>query len=693
MHAPKRSRGPEWPLKNTDGAAEVSLDKQSEKNAAGNGDERSSATSIRPSKFLEGSMNDKVSQKPPGVYIGDDEAMERYAKSQENDGDEMEVTYDAGIEPNKHSGMFRFGKAIASAFNAVNIWQGVNGIWKEKEKEKGSQVNAEKNVLVERQAKAAEAYAELKRSGYKGTQVGPVQRRGQDIPAIKPEDTENTQRDSFRDSGVDVDGFRSSSDRKNSDQMAATNDTLKVPQTKGANNRSVSPLSEASSERKSSIHFRRPSLQDLKKVKSQLRLSSAKIQAEPPTPTPVLSPDTEDAASSTLPVSGLRKEPSKRDIAKQYKLSKKVSDLENKLETARRELEQSMSTAPPVPELPARIGRKPFKPGALASLPSERNIALENLEAGGAPTQKAEMPGKDAKALEENGPPVPRHTSRLGKENLRPTSKYSISTRRSSAHLSVDDKMNQLSTKPDDVVIVEPAKSSTSNRRAGRPRKAPENENTASFNSADIEKPKLNVPSKTPQNSPLRETEIPPLPVKPKAFDPIEVDQAKIIAMRSGRNSKAAFASIPEDIHNLWKAYPSAAEDQLSEYIRGQPGFNKITDPTSVLHPLGSTSSFLGPPVSASPMRTRSKRSSKRGISPPPPSIASAKKPRTENDANWTAMEGVESPVLGESKGQPLNSKAPKKKYGQSIEASKFYKDKPLPDIQKEDYDWPEDVF
>lgn len=55
-------------------------------------------------------------------------------------------------------------------------------------------------------------------------------------------------------------------------------------------------------------------------------------------------------------------------------------------------------------------------------------------------------------------------------------------------------------------------------------------------------------------------------------------------------------------------------------------------------------------------------------------------------------MEGVESPVLGESKDQPLNSKAPKKKYGQSIEASKCYKDKPLPDIQKEDYDWPEDV-
>ena len=614
-------------------------------------------------------MNDKVSQQPPAIYTGDDEAMERYAKSQGNDEDEMEVTYDAGTGSNKHSGMFRFGRALASAFNAVNIWQGVHGSRKEKEKEKGSQANAEKKVMIERQAKAAVAYAELKKTGYTGTHIGPIQRPSIDVSATESEDIENTQRDSFRDSGIDVEEFRSSSDQVNSGQLAGPNDTLNVPQTRGANNSSVSLTSNASSGRKSSMHFRTPSLQDLKKVKSHIRLSSSKVQAE--CAPAMRSPDIESVASSTLRAPGLHKEPSKKDIAKQYRLSKKVSDLENKLETARRDLEQSMSKVPPVPEVPARIGRKPFVPGALASLPSERNMAPELPEAGGVPTQKAEISGKDVNGFEESTPPVPKHSSKHSNGSLRPTSKYSIATRRSSARFPIDDQPTRLDNESNDVVVVEPARNTTSYRKAGRPRKAPEVENPDHWG----------------------DTELPPLPAKPKAFDPIEFDQAKIIAMRSTRNGKAAFASIPEDIHNLWKAYPGAAEDQLSEYIRSQPGFNKMSDPTSVLHPLRSTSSFLGPPVSASPMRTRSKRSSKRGISPPPPSLASAKKPRNENDSNWTAAEDVESPVLGESKEQPLNLRSLKRKNGQSIEAGRFHSDKPLPDIQKEDYDWPEDVF
>ena len=641
-----------------------------------NRDERSTTTSVRPSKFLEGSMNDKVSQRPPGIYTGEDEAMERYVRGQEIDQNEMDVTYDAGIDSAKPSGMFRFGKAIASAFNPVHIWQGVNGIWKEKEK----------NVLQERQAKAAEAYAELKKSGYQGTQFGPVQPPSHDTPAILTQDTELTHRRSFRDSGIDVDSFRSS-ERKNSDQMTDSSDTLKVPQTRAAN-RSVSPLSEASSARKSSMHFRRTSLQNLKKVKSHIRLPSAKIQGDAATPMP--STNAEDAANPTLSAPGLRTEPSKRDIAKQYRLSKKVSDLENKLETARRELEQSMANAPPVPNIPSLVGRKPFKPGTLATLPSERNMAPENLQADEAGAQVAEDSGKDGSVLEEDGPPVPQHTVTHGNRNLRPTSKYSISTRRSCARFSADDQISQFQS-TDEVAIVEAAKSSTSKRRVGQPRKYPESESSTTTKSAECAKDTLSILSQTPHKSPLRDDEeVPPLPSQPRIFDPVEVDQAKIIAMRSARNSGAPFASIPEDIHNLWEAFPEAKEDQLSDYIRSQPGFSKMTDPNATLHPLRSTSSFLGPPISASPMRTRSKRNSKRGISPPPPSLASAKKSHTDDDASWTAVEGGETTALAEINDQP---KAPKKKYGHPIEAGKYHKDKPLPNIQKEDYDWPEDVF
>lgn len=74
--------------------------------------------------------------------------------------------YDAGIESSKLSGMYRFGKAIASAFNP-SAWRGFNGIWKEKDK---PAVDPGKALMDERQERAQKAYAELKKSGFKGTQ-------------------------------------------------------------------------------------------------------------------------------------------------------------------------------------------------------------------------------------------------------------------------------------------------------------------------------------------------------------------------------------------------------------------------------------------------------------------------------------------------------------------------------------------
>ena len=147
--------------------------------------------------------------------------------------------------------------------------------------------------------------------------------------------------------------------------------------------------------------------------------------------------------------------------------------------------------------------------------------------------------------------------------------------------------------------------------------------------------------------------------------------------MRSDRNSKAPFGALPEDIHNLWKAYPDSTDGELAEYIRRQPGFNKITDQSALLHhPARSSSLSLGRPISTSPRKTRSK-THKRGISPPPPSLASAKKVRFD-----AAELKEESRVLRKKPGGLLQA-----------EVRKSYEEKPLPDIQKEDFDWPEDVF
>ena len=613
-------------------------------------------------------MNDKVSQRPPAIFTGDEDAMERYVRSQGPDQEQVDASYDAGIDSSKPSGMYRFGKAIASTFNPSSLWQGINGMWKEKE----TKTSPEKQILQERQAKAAEAYAELKKSGYKGTQIGTVRRRSEDIPTIRSEDIGSLQQRPFRDSGIDVDSYRSSTDRKRSNQSSISVDTLKIPQTRTSKGRSPSPFSETGS-RKSSLHLRKPSLQSLKKAKSHLHLPSTREEPDGSIPVPQLG--TNDTCNP-LPGPRLRKEPSKKDIAKQCKLSKKVSDLENKLEIARRELELSMSTAPPVPEIPSYVGRKPLVPGALPSLPSEGNMCPPGSENEDSMVPKAVQQPIDSRVCGKKGikESVPLKTEGRPVEHVSDTS-----TSEEGSNVPGADKgrVGKRGTKINNDLEGDAARDSTSAKASSRARNLQDTTSSPTHPPPAVPKHRPRVPSKTPQNSPMQIIEdAPPMPAMPINVDPVKIDQAKILSMRSDRNSKAPFAALPEDIHNLWKAYPNSADGDLAEYIRRQPGFNKITDQSSILHPIRSSSLSLGRPVPTSPRRTRSK-THKRGISPPPPSLASAKKVRFD-----AAEPKDENRVLRKKTGGLLQA-----------EVRKSYEEKPLPDIQKEDFDWPEDVF
>lgn len=616
-------------------------------------------------------MNDKVSQRPPSPYTKDEEAMEKYVKSQGLEHSDTDTTYSAGIEPMKHSGMFRFSKVIVNTFNRANIWQGINGIWKEKEKE--NKIVPEKNVLQERQAKAIEAYAELKKSGFKGTKTGLVQREFKGIPAIKFEDAENESQESFRDSGIDVDGYRSSTERKSSSQTMDLDESLKLPPLTNSKRRSASPFSNPSSGRKSSLHFRKPSFQNLKKVKSQIRLPSAKKSIEAPF-SPSLERD--DAMTASLTGPGLRRQPSKKDISRQSKLTKKVSDLENKLSIARQELELSMSTAPPVPDLPTYLGRKAFVPGGLSSLPSERNMTPQQIaDHGGPALAESRQTADQGRTSSERLVEEPQLAYEL--EDT-PTSKAinfrSATTRRGVRDVN-KEKVQKLRTDIDEISEGEGEEAPASQSKSGRHMKPQGFKKVSSHSPAGTKKRKLpKVPVKTPQNSPsLSNENAPPIPAVTPTFDPLAVDQAKIISMRT-TGSKALFGALAEDLINLHKDFPKATEHDLVEYLKTlgwQPRLVKTTDHTSVAHENRPESPFLGRP-STSPMRTRSKNS-KRGISPPPPSLSSARKLRFEPYARGT-------PTRRDS----LPSKAPLKKY---------HEDKPLPEIQKEEFEWDEDVF
>ena len=596
LHAPKRSRANEWPLKDIDETIVTTVPKLADYQ-----EKRSSSSSVRPSKFQEGSMNDKISQKPPSLYTREEQMMEEYARSQATEDGGLGMTFDAGIETDKPSGVFRFGRAIASAFKPFTAWP---GIWKDKEKERSA--SPEKSVLQERQARAAEAYAELKKSGFKGTQVN-VYRDVQASTKMKPKDSDNEAPPLFRDSGIDMGDSGTFYEPNPNDQLIDFTEALLVPP-QPPKHRSISPFLNASSPRKSSLQIRKPSFQALKKVTSQIHLSPTKKEPEISVIPSLEIEQGQDSTTQNEPV--LQRQPSKKDIAKHYRLSKKVSDLENKLETARRELGLSMSTAPPVPELPSHLHRKPFKPGALPSLPSERNMS----------------PQKDD---------TMRSTS--DDENIPPEDK------RSSAHVAHGADIFRSGTNLQDVKDLAVAEGKSKARKPSKQLQAkPQTSN-------GVQKRLPKVPSKTPRNSPLRADEnMPPVPAVDAIVDPTKTP-------RPDTNSK-------------------------------------VTDHTSVSHLARAPSPFLGPPASASPRRTRSK-TSRRGVSPPPPSVASAKKPTAASDVADTPIEGVESTLESDVNVDPVKSEVLQQKPKKSFLSAEISEDKALPGTHKESFEWDDDVF
>ncbi|KAL4936681.1 velvet factor-domain-containing protein [Aspergillus oleicola] len=270
----------------------------------------------RRSRFVEGHMNDTVSTKPPSIFFPDE--------ARTGSGNGNEVTAASTRAANRNFGIFRFGKAIASAFNPFGGWGSVSDIWR------SSQVQTPEvpePATNDRLKQAQLAYEELKRSGYQGTNKG---------------------------------SYMAS--------MGATNlpsETWKSIQEKmqyGSDNAIGSSGANAATagqhSRQSSGSSLRPSFPDLRKAKSSLGAPSKKQDGQE-----------------------VRHQKSRKDLQKQAKLLKRVSNLEDKLERAWRELRELSGSGEEEP-LPRsnlnqeRSDERPYQrkfiPGALPSLPSER---------------------------------------------------------------------------------------------------------------------------------------------------------------------------------------------------------------------------------------------------------------------------------------------------------------------------------
>lgn len=177
-----------------------------------------------------------------------------------------------------------------------------------------------------------------------------------DVPAVKYDNasSQDSRPISFNDSAIDVDDRRSSVDHKES-HPSAQEEVMPAPNIPYVD-RSITPMRSASG-RRSSLNLRTPSFQTLKKATSHIQLPSVKRNST--------ASEIGDGSQQ------VKKQPSKKDLAKHQKLVKRVSNLESQLEAARHELEQSLASTPATKPV-GRPARKAFQPGALPSLPSER---------------------------------------------------------------------------------------------------------------------------------------------------------------------------------------------------------------------------------------------------------------------------------------------------------------------------------
>lgn len=343
------------------------------------------ASPARESRFQEGSLNDKPSEEPPSVFtrvrrtdsgnlLQVDQLMEDYHDDMPMSAESITATLEyekatrdqrvAEItalrqEKEENTGFFRFGKSLAASFNPVSVW---NRLWAEQKNELARKEREE----AERKARKAEVearYAQLKSNGQLGLKrVGLATPHDSAVTLngglTYPEHQRNTSHGSV---------VRTSYDE------IASHEGSEVPDSEAKQLRSS----------KSRLHLRRPSLQSLRGGLKRIGSVTNLVGATNRDSSSSLSPSKTDLEGSAL-----RTSHSKFDLKKQNRLSKRVSDLESKLQKARGELEEALVQASPMPQLgnkyqrftPSGTTRRPkFVPGALPTLPSERVLFPEQL--------------------------------------------------------------------------------------------------------------------------------------------------------------------------------------------------------------------------------------------------------------------------------------------------------------------------
>jgi hypothetical protein len=333
-------------------------------------DSKASA-STTVSKFKEGSMRDRASAVPPREIVGMlDYSPPRhedvyYERAPVRQSSENSVTSNASSGV---GGLFSSISSVALAFNPFKIAKDIREAW---DRQKADYIAYErrKRMLKERKKKGQLAYEELKRrgaaAGFSGNAAAVAGAKaitrirhdvamsgidnGQDTHVGMAASTDNSRRNSWANGEVDVAGRK----RRRSELTASVGSTTEMrkdlesyiadysrdgTEVEGdllgnLNVRSDSILSDSSIQQ---------SGKSLKSARSTSKLTDVKTLVKKGSKV-FASPFRQDD-------SGM----SKREIRRQERLKHKVSNLEEQLEKARRELESAVehTTIPPVPKVP-----------------------------------------------------------------------------------------------------------------------------------------------------------------------------------------------------------------------------------------------------------------------------------------------------------------------------------------------------
>ena len=339
----------------------------------------------------------------------------------------------AAHTPGEHKGgLYRFGRMVASSFNPANMWGSFSRTFKDTKDEMTLRNIEENRKRALLKAEAEAKYSAMKAAGHFAKPVYTVVRNdGTPVRVQQSNDEDSEERNEHERQAGDE-----RHERRERHEQAVIQEVLHDTHASEANeshdhyrnhhhhhldhvrvhvhdhdddhdtataslappraSESTGPGSPALPSaapvtlrsRKSIFGIRAPSLSgSIKRVRSEYSLLPLARQSHHS-----LSPDKQEqildhTASRTLPRSQ-----SKRELGKQFKLSKRVSDLELKLADARRELDSAINNASPLPDFPTRFEkftpgkhtptitskfRSRFIPGKLPSLPSERMLFPE----------------------------------------------------------------------------------------------------------------------------------------------------------------------------------------------------------------------------------------------------------------------------------------------------------------------------